>query len=194
MEVSKSLIALASLAVIGAVVAPALAGTKVQENIVPSSATSPPGNPTLSTAGKFQMDDKGKVQVTLKGVTDGAGAPVTSSGSYASKTMPVLDGTQYVAVFRATFTALGLGIEGAVPVELKKGNGTGKFSQAALFSLIPAGLGRSVELNGVEIWGPLGAGNVAACTAVVTAGYSVVANDPSCRGGTKIGVAGISIP
>ena len=101
------------------------------------------------------------------------------------------DGT---AVFRATFTALGLGIEGAVPVELKKGNGTGKFSQAALFSLIPAGLGRSVELNGVEIWGPLGAGNVAACTAVVTAGYSVVANDPSCRGGTKIGVAGISIP
>lgn len=71
--------ALAAVPMLAGLVAPAVAGTKFQTNIVPSSAVSPPTNPTLSTAGKVQLDDKGKIQVGVKGVTDGAGSPVTTS-------------------------------------------------------------------------------------------------------------------
>lgn len=188
----RGFVALMAIPMLAGAVAPAFAGTKIQMNVVPSSATSPPTNPTLTSKGKFQVDDKAKMQVGLKGVTDGAGLPVTTSTSY--KDTATLDGTQYVAVVRGTFTALGVTFESALPVELKKGSGTGKVSLASLFSAIPAGVGRSVEVNGVEIWGPLGASNVAACTAVVTAGFSVVPNDPACRGGTKIGVGGMNIP
>lgn len=104
------------------------------------------------------------------------------------------DGTTYVAVIRGTFTALGVGFELPVPIDLKKGNGTTKLNGSASFSMIPPGIGRSAEINGVEVWGPLGAANVAACNAVLASVVSLVPNDPSCRGGTKIGVAGVNFP
>jgi hypothetical protein len=194
----RLLAAFAAIPMLAGMVGPAFAGTKFQTNIVPSSAVSPPTNPTLSTKGKIQFDDKGKILLTVKGVTDGAGDPVTTStaikDSLKATGTPVADDTTYVAVVRGTFTALGIQFEMPVPFDLKKGNGTTKLAEGAQFSQIPGGIGRSVEINGVEVWGPLGAGNVAACNSVLANVVTLVTNDPSCRGGTKIGVAGINFP
>jgi len=169
----------------------ALAGTKYQANIVPASATNPPTNPTLSSKGKAALDDKGNVKVGIKGVTDGAGAPANSSTSL--KDTNTLDGTEYFYIAKGTFTSLGVTFEVPVPMDVKKGSGAAKVSLASQFALIPAGAGRGVEITGGEVWGPLGAANLASCQAEVTAGV-VVAGSSTCRGGTKIGVAGLLVP
>ena len=56
----------------------------------------------------------------------------------------------------------------------------------------PKGVG--CEITDAEVWGPLAAGEAAACQARVTAGYSIGRLSSACRGGTKVGVAGINIP
>jgi len=170
----------------------ALAGTKYQANLVPASATNPPPNPTMTSKGKVKLDDKASLKVGLKGVTDGGGVLVTSSTSL--KDTGDLDGTEYIVILKATFTALGTPIEAPIPVALKNGNGSGSASLGALIGLIPAGTGRSIEVTGGEVWGPLGAGTLAACQADVDTGYSLTPGSPNCRGGSKIGVAGINIP
>jgi hypothetical protein len=170
----------------------AMAGTKYQANIVPSSATNPPTNPTLSSKGKASLKDDGSIKVGVKGVTDAGGLPAESSTSL--KDTGLLDGSEYIYIAKGRFVSLAVNFEAYVPMAVKKGSGKGSVNLAAQFGAIPTGVGRGVEITGGEVWGPLGTATLAACQADVTAGVSIVLPDNNCRGGTQIGVAGIAVP
>ncbi len=204
---------------------PALAGTKYAANLVPNSATDPVLPPTVGVKSSIKMDDKGKIQVSLAGVVepgpgsvcygggnDGAvctnptecpsgvcgpeGVPVTTSGAYANSGS--IDDTTYMAIIKLRLPAVeGLFpiIELPVPIDLKSGKGKTKYSASALFGFIPLGAGRTVEITGVEVWGPLGMGNEAACLATLSNPIPVLfPPDPACRGGSEIGMSGMAIP
>jgi len=195
MSKAKSIVAFSAAFLLVAASA-ALAGTKYQANLVTASKTSPATNPTIANTGKLSVKDTGDVKAGIKGVTDGAGALVTTSQSY--KDSGTLDGEQYIVILKLRMTALSdpnapTDAETVIPVDLKKGNGSTKMSLSGLMGLLPSGIGRSMEIIGGEVWGPLGAANVTACSAVLTTGFAM-AGDPSCRGGTMVGVAGINIP
>ncbi len=201
------MLTLRKLAVIGLAVvasaAPALAGTKYAANIVPSSPANPPPNPTLSSKGSIKLDDKGKLSVSLSGVTDAGGALVDTSGVYNDSLLPTVDATTYIAIVRLKMpgvTALVPAIDDVelpVPVDLKKGKGKTKLDAGPLLDLLDIlpTLGRTAEVAGVEVWGPLGA-TAAACQAVVgnSPPVSLVTPDAACRGGSQIGMSGIAIP
>lgn len=159
-----------------------LAGTKYQANLVPATVT----NPTMAS-GKVQLKDTADIKAKIKGVTDGAGDPVTGVDDDT-----VIDGTEYVVILKATFTALNITIEAPIVMDLKNGGGKGAVSLGGLIGLIPPGVTRAVEVVGGEVWGPVGPANAAACQADVTAGYA--APPSACKQGTKIGVAGIYVP
>ncbi len=181
-----------SMLVVAASASVALAGTKYQTNLVPSSATSPPTPPTLSSKGQIKMLDTGKVQAKLKSVTVDGTTFVTTSTSY--KDTKTLDGSEYIVILKANFAALGVPFESAIPVDLKNGNGVTNLLMSSLFALIPPGVGRSIDVEGAEVWGPLGTATLAACQAVVDTGYDLTPGDTACRQGTEIGVSGINIP
>jgi hypothetical protein len=180
--------AVAILAVSGSA---ALAGTKYQANLVPASAVNPPADPTMES-GKLSLKDTADIKAKVKGVTDSGGVPVTGSTSYADT--GTLDGSEYVVILKANFTALNVDVEKAIPMSMKNGGGKGAVSLASLLSLLPPGIGRSVEVTGGEVWGPLGAPNAAPCQAELTAGYALGAGSSACRAGDRVGVAGIAIP
>ncbi len=167
----------------------ALAGTKYQANLVPTSLTAP----TLAPKGKVKMKDTGQLKAVLKGVVDASSAPVTTAPD--TKYDPG-DSTLgfYVVIVKGTFVALAVPFETVIPVGLKNGNGATALDLSMLFSLIPPGVVRSVDVTGGEVWGPISSAQAPACDAVVTQGFTVIPNDPSCRDGSKIGVAGINIP
>src|SRR5262245_16174862 len=129
-----------SVVTIAASASLALAGTKYQANIVTASAASPATNPTL-LPGKLSLQDTGKVQGALKGVTDSGGLKVTSIqppvyiNSVKAKLPPALDGSEYVVILKATFTALGLAFELPIPVDLKNGNGVTNLALSSLVTL-----------------------------------------------------------
>lgn len=195
---------LKQLALVAAAVAvaasPALAGTKYAANLVSNSPTYPPPNPTLSSKSSIKLSDKGAIQVGLAGVTDGGGVLVTSTSGWPDS--GTLDGTEYTVIIKIVIpgiTGIIERVEVPVPVVLNKGKGKVKLSAAPLFALIPGGIGRTLEIIGTEVWGPLGA-NAAACEAVVE--QAIPASlippmsppDPSCRGGSQIGMSGLDIP
>lgn len=167
----------------------ALAGTKYQSSLVTASPTNPATNPTMES-GKLSLKDTGDIKAKVKGVTDGGGMLVTGSTSF--KDTATLDGSEYVVILKANFSALNVDVEIPVAMSMKNGGGKGAVSLGGLVSLVPAGVGRSLEVTGGEVWGPLGAGNVVACQAELTLGYAIA---PSlCKGGTRVGVAGVSVP
>ena len=172
----------------------AMAGTKYQANIVPSSATNPPSNPTLTSKGKASLKDDGSIKVGIKGVTDGGGVPAESTTAFTDSGNTTLDGSEYIYIVKGRFVSLGVNFEAYVPVPVKTGNGKGTLNLSSQFGLIPAGAGRGVEITGGEVWGPIGLANLAACQADVTAGVSVTPPDNDCRAGAQIGVAGILSP
>ncbi|MBI5504459.1 MAG: hypothetical protein HY899_06635 [Deltaproteobacteria bacterium] len=136
---------------------------------------------------------EGRARATLAGVTDAGGSKVTTSTSY--KMTGVLDGTEYVTILEGTFTAASVPFEVAIPADLNSGTGVGKLSVSALFSTIAPGVGRSIEVTGGEVWGPLGGATLAAYQAVVNAGYDdLVPGDTACRQEPMIGVSGINVP
>ncbi len=198
-------IALISMAVMAAA-SPALAGTKYATNIVPFDAFNPATNPTLLPKGQIKLSDKGAIFVSLAGVTDGSGALVTTSTLYndsAPTGNPSLDGTEYTVILKLYMPAIALVfpniqlVEVPVPVDLKAGKGKTKLSVASLLGLLAPNVGRSIEIRGAEVWGPIGAGLPAAdCTAVVSNALPVgLPLAPGlCRGGTQIGISGISVP
>jgi hypothetical protein len=188
----------------------AVAGTKVLVSLVPNSATDPPTPPTMSeTKGKLLGTDKGVVKVSLSGVTTDGVTFVTTSTAFndavkACTTPPcaiVLDGSEYVVIIKVSVPAAGFDAEFIVPVDLKKGNGKTKVSASSVISLIPSGAGRSLEVKGAEVWGPVG-GDGTTCADVMNAlilgsGIDTTLDDPACRGangGVKIGVAGLNAP
>lgn len=83
-----------------------------------------------------------------------------------------------------------------IPVDLKAGKGKTKLNAAPLFALIPAGSGRTVEVQGTQVWGPLGAGSAPACQATVDSALPVIfpPDMTTCRGGTNFGMSGLFIP
>jgi hypothetical protein len=168
----------------------AWAGTKYQANLVPTSSLPP----SLSNKGKVQLKDVGRVQATIKGVDDGTGL-VTTDQSF--KTTGTLTGDEYVVVLKGVFVALGTPFEFNLVSELSNGNGATKVDASGLFALIPPGLIKSVDVTGAEVHGPLGAANVAGCTANLTGPLPGINLPPAvnpCIGGTKIGVAGVQVP
>jgi hypothetical protein len=167
----------------------ALAGTKYQSSLVNASTTDPPSNPTMSV-GKVQVKDTGDIKAQVKGVTDGTGALVTSSTAVKDTGDP--DDTSYIAIIKANYVPLNIDVEIAVPMDVKKGGGKGGVSLASLTSLITPGVGRSIAMNGAEVWGPLGAANVAACNTELNTGFAI--GSSACKGGTRIGVGGVDIP
>jgi hypothetical protein len=194
-------IALIAIAVVAASASSAPAGTKYATNLVPNSAVDPPANPTLSPKGQMKLSDKGAVSIQLAGVTDGAGLLVTTSTSYndTKDTTPVLDGTEYVAIIKLVLPAISGFIpivEVPVPVDLKAGKGKTKLNAGPLFALLPPGSGRTAEIIGTEVWGPLTVAKAAACTALVGSALpaSLTSPDPTCRGTQQIGMSGLAIP
>jgi len=139
------------------------------------------------------LKDVGLVQATLKGVTDSGGNPVTTTPLTKWKTGDSSLG-MYVVIVKGNFTALGVDFETVLPVGLKNGNGASKADLSSLFGMIPGGVGRSVEVTGGEVWGPISSGQAAACDTVVSTGFTLTPGDPACRDGSQIGVAGINIP
>jgi hypothetical protein len=180
-----------AMAILAVSASTALAGTKYQANLVPSSASSPPTNPTME-AGKLSLKDTADIKAKAKGITDAGGNEVTGSTSFADTA--TLDGSEYVVILKAQFTALAIDIEAPIAMSVKNGGGKGAVSLAGLLGLLPPGVGRSIEVTGAEVWGPLGPANVAACQAEVAVGYVIGALSSTCRGGTRIGVGGINIP
>ena len=186
----RSLITASAIVIAGATLA--TAGTKWQANVVPTTAAAP----TLSNKSKASMDDKGKVQVNLQDVTDAVGL-VNGDGSFTAKTAPALSGDEYVAIVTGKFLALGVTFEFALPIELKKGKGSAKIDASSLFNLIPPGLLKSIEVQGAKVYGPLGAANVVACTALLNSAIPRVNLPPApnpCQAGALIGTTGIQLP
>lgn len=198
-------IALISMAVMVAA-SPALAGTKFATNIVPSDAFNPATNPTLLPKGQIKLSDKGAISVSLAGVTDAGGTLVTTSTLYNDSVAsgpPSLDGTEYTVILKLFLPAIAgaplfiTSVEVPIPVDLKAGKGKTKLSVASLLSLLGPSSGRAVEIRGAEVWGPIGAGPPAvACTGVVSNPLPVgLPLAPGlCRGGTQIGLSGLSVP
>jgi hypothetical protein len=187
-------------AAIAVAASPALAGTKYAANLVSNSPTHPPTNPTLSSKSSIKLSDTGSIQVGLAGVTDGGGTLVTSTSTYGDT--GTLDGTEHTVIIKIVIPGIAGFIERVevpVPVVLNKGKGKTKLSAASLFALIPGGVGRTLEIIGSEVWGPLGA-NAAACQAVLDSPIpaslipTMSPPDPSCRGGSQIGMSGLDIP
>ena len=110
---------------------------------------------------------------------------------------PELDGSEYIVILKIVIPFIAGTIpvvEVPIPVDLAKGKGKTKLNASALFGLIPQGAGRTLEIIGAEVWGPLGASNAANCQATVVNGFFPGSPDPSCRGGNQIGMSGIAIP
>jgi hypothetical protein len=165
------------------------AGTKYLANLVPVSASPP----TLAETSKVIALSNGKLKATLKGVLDSSGQPVTTDGSFTSS--GTLTGDEYVTILSGIFVDLNVAFEFVLVAELKKGNGTAKVDASDLFGLIPPGNLRSVQITTTETYGPLGAANVAACSALLAAGGFNLPPVPNpCIGGSRIGVAGFAIP
>ncbi len=176
----------------------AWAGTKYKANLVPVGVLDPndPNGPgTLANKSKIQAQDSGKFQANLKGVVDGAGELITTDGSFGKT--GTLTGDEFIVVVGGTFPgAANIAFEFNLVGELKKGNGKAAIDASSLFSLIPPNTLRSVAITGVEVHGPLGAANVAACTQNLADGGFFLPGTVSnpCVGGSLIGAAGIQIP
>jgi hypothetical protein len=198
MKTMKRITAVAAAILASATVASA--GTKYATNLVSNSPVDPPPNPTLAAKSQLKLSDKGAIQIGLAGVTDNMGALVTTSTSYndTKDTSPVLDSTEYVVIIKIVIPAISGFIpvvEVPVPVDLKNGKGKTKLNAASLFGLIGPGVGRSLEIIGAEVWGPLG-GQAGSCQAIVANSLpaSLTSPDPACRGGSQIGMSGLAIP
>jgi hypothetical protein len=197
-------IALIAMAAVATSTSPALAGTKYAANLVSNDAFNPPANPTLSPKSSIKLSDKGSVAITLDGVTDGAGALVTTSTVYAASikanpAAPNLDGSEYIVIIKLFLPAIAGTVplvEVPVPVDLAGGKGKTKLSVAGLLGLLAGTSGRSLEIKGAEVWGPLGVGApLTNCLAVVGAALPVgLPLGAVCRGGTQFGISGLSIP
>src|SRR5262249_15221599 len=145
-------------------------------NLVSNSTLYPPANPTLSNKSTVKLDDKGHIVVALAGVTDAGGAPVTTSRAYNDSGQVSLDGTEYIVIIKMRLPSIESLIpvdEVPVPVDLQAGKGKTKLSAAPVFGLISASRGRTIEITGSEVRGPLGAGNAAACTAIISSSLPV---------------------
>ena len=183
-------IALAGAALAAFAAGPATAGTKVQANIVPATDS----DPTVSEKSKLQVLDSGLFKATLKGLTDGAGAPLGSDGSI--KAGGGFTGDEYIVILDGSFPALGdLAFAFNLVFEPSKGKGKAFIKAGGLFNLIPSGLHRGIRINGAKLVGPLGAPNTEDCFQnLVDGGFVGGGATNPCDQGDTIGITGILVP
>lgn len=169
-------VAMATVAVSASV---AMAGTKVQGNLVGANNGA---NPTVDGKSKFKFDGKGSYQIGLKGVTD-------SSGNPAAVTNGSTPDTEYIAVIKGR--AAGVDWQFNVPFNItKEGQAKVKGSAGSLLTLTPSGT--PIAVLGVEIHEPVPAMDAAACTAVLTGAIPGVALGANpCANGAIVGISGI---
>jgi hypothetical protein len=146
--------AASGLVLLGLVAGGAIAGEKVQMNLVDD-----PLNAAVDILpkSKLKFDDLGKILVLLKGVNAG-GTPVPNGDGSLAALPPALDGGEYVIAMHVVFA-------GAIPadflvfVETKNGNGKSKVNAAA--ALLPG----TVEMLGIEVFDALSVPGAALCVA-----------------------------
>ena len=162
----------------------AMAGTKVQGNIVPDTAGV---NPLVSEKSKFKMAGSGDYQVGLKGITDGGGAP-------APVTNGLTPDTQYWIVIKGD--SAGVQWQYNVPFNIEKAGQAKIKGSVGLISTVP--VGSAVGIQGVEIHGPALVGSSADCTTIMNSialPGVFIPNAPfptnPCASGPRIGVSGI---
>jgi hypothetical protein len=188
----KSTIAFA-VACLAFSVAPAIAGTSVKANIVPTQAAT---NPLLSNKSSFKIDGKGNYQISVKGMTDNLGNLVPVSNG----TTP--DTQHWVTIHGGV---PGLAFQYNAPFNPSKpGEAKIKGSLAGLVALLPAGT--SIGIQSVEVHQPTLAGqDTSDCTDVMTIpliadpvilqiyieGVSPYLSNP-CASGALVGLSGIS--
>jgi len=196
-------IALIAMAVVAASATSAPAGTKYAANLVYNAITDPPGNPTLSSKSSLKLDDKGNISIALAGVTDSGGMLVTTTTNYndsiKSGSGVALDGTEYIVLIKLylpDIAGLFPYVQVPIPVDLKSGKGKTKLNASPLFALVPAGAGRTLEIQGAQVWGPLGVSNASLCASIVGGSLPVVfpGDTTTCQGGTNFGMSGLFIP
>jgi hypothetical protein len=166
----------------------AWAGTKYLTNLAsPNDAP-----PLLAADSKLFFTDRGLAKVLLKGVRAANGSLVTTKKPNASGT---LYGDEYVAVMHGRILSLDVAFELNAVVALKKGKGKAKLDTSGLFALLPKPLAQTIGVEGVEVFGPLGATS-AACQHNLTtsAGISFPPAPNPCVGGDLIGQSGIIVP
>ena len=165
----------------------ATAGTQVKGSIVPHDASA---HPQVSAKSKFKLKGTGEIKVSLKGMTDAAGAP-------APITTGATPDTQY-------WVAMKIDVQGNtgaynVPFNVET---VGAAKVAATVGLISLAPGVAVGIQGVEIHEPVPAADVTAvadCTALMNdpmlpgvwiLGVSPTATNP-CASGARLGLTGI---
>jgi hypothetical protein len=132
---------------------PASAGSKWQTNIVDADGV----DPAITVKSKVQFKDKGLLKAKIAGLTDEAGAVVTTDFGFKEFGASGMDGDEYMLILSGVFPALGVDFEFNLPIEAKEGKGKGKLDASSLFLLIPAGVWRASELTTVKLVGPIGA-------------------------------------
>ncbi len=195
-------IALIAIAVVAASASSAPAGTKYasQPGVQQRRRSAAEPDPVDRRA-RSSSTTRDTSRSSLAGVTDGAGALVTTSTTLQPNQghESALDGTEYIVIIKLVLPAIsGLIpiVEVPVPVDLKAGKGKTKLDAGPLFALLPAGTGRTAEIIGTEVWGPLTVAKAPGCTAIVGSALpaSLTSPDPTCRGTGQIGMSGLAIP
>jgi hypothetical protein len=205
---STKQILVASMAIVIASASSALAGTKVQANLVPVTTST---TDTLSAKSAVQIKDTPALKAQLKGVLAG-GVPVNSAAPYDPADPTTVDPSDYVVIIHLNVVAVPIAADLIVPVSLKKGAGKTAPDVSGLADLLLPGLCRSLGSIGADVWGPIGtsasdpaylACKEALNTSLGSVGGIVVPpavwlpdmyGPNPCALGTNIGVMGVNVP
>jgi len=173
-----STLAVTAIAVVALAASAAWAGTKFQTNLVPgytfsigpcSAGTCTINNTKvcatnadcietpMSEKSKMQIKDTGSFQAKLQGIEDDLGDLITGDGSFdPKKGSCTLTGDEYFVVQTGTFPALATGFQFNLVAEVSKGKAKAGIDASALFSLIPNGVHKAVNVEGIAVYGPVG--------------------------------------
>jgi len=180
---------IAALSVLLVFAQPAWGGSKYLANLVPVAASAP----TLSAKSKVALLHNGLLKVSLRGITSPTGGPPVTDKSLKTG---VITGDEYAVIVFGRIVAIDLDFELNVLIEPKQGKGKAKLELHDLFALLPGSAVRSIGIERVEVYGPIGATSVEGCANNLgaAAGISLPPAPNPCRGGARIGRSGIVVP
>jgi len=157
----------------------AMAGTKVQGNLVDPDV----GNPTVDPKSKFKLSGKGSYQFGLKGITDAGGMPAAITTA----------GTEYIAVIKGDAGG-GVLWEFNILVPITKAGQAKVKGSVSLINQVP--VGSAVGVLGAEVHEQPTAGTDAACTTIMTdmllpGVYLGPPGGNPCTSGARVAVSGV---
>ena len=161
----------------------AMAGTKVQGNIVDVDVVLGDSS-GVSAKSKYQLKGDGSYKVQLKGMTDNAGAPA------AVTTGPV---DEYIAVISGDAGG-GITWNYNIRVPITKEGQAKVQGSVSLISSVP--VGSAVGVLGVKVYEAPTPGTAAACTTVMTdpmlpgVWLDIMGANP-CASGDRVGISGV---